>query len=720
MPLLRSLLSFRGRLIISLTITIVIILGFSFYVFIESRQFDAILQDGSLTLEEIVVLEKGVHNLAQISFIFLSLTIVFILGMIIILVVGVSFALRTILEGIKKIEGGDLSFRILLNSQDEFGTIARFLNTATAKVEITQKSIEQKVIERTEQLALANNQLTHQNRFLVANRSLYEAALSTLELEPLAQILVDVASKQLQVTLCGIALIEEEFNHLRRIAISTYNPEALREILSLIPMPYAKQTTSLKNTKNLLIQAILEGKPKTTSRLSDIQKGLYTKDFSDQLQKQIEEKLKFKQIFIYPLITKNKTIGIIYFALTKDEHEISKEEFSLMQDFSKIVTTVLENALLYEQLKKDTVTISAERNKLAVTLSGISDAVIAVDLEHKIIIFNEASQRLTGYKVEEVLGKKINDVIKVFDKDLEVATSVYCPIRTDTMEGVIFSKSLLRIVGKKEAYVNLTTGKIAEGAQNNLGCIMTMHDITEEQELEKMKLDFVAMAAHELRTPLTSIKGYLYIFMRDYLKSMDEEQTTILQRLNISAQKLGSLIENLLNVSRIERRSMNLNLQPIDWVSNIQAAILEFMQQVKDKKQELIFDPPSERLPQVKVDSLRINEILSNLLSNAVNYTPPGGKIRVWVEKTPDEIITHVQDSGQGIPPEAIPHLFTKFFRVSGLLEQGSNGTGLGLYIARSIINLHNGRIWVKSEVGRGSTFSFSLPITSQNNNERR
>ncbi len=710
MPNLRSLLSFRGRLIISLTITIVIIFGFGFYTFIQSRQFDAILQDGSLTLEEIVVLEKGIHSLAQISFIFLSLTIVFILGMIIILVVNVSFALRTILEGIKKIEGGDLSFRIPLNSQDEFGTIARFLNTATAKVEITQNSIEQKVIERTEQLALANNQLTHQNRFLAAIRRLNEAALSALELEMLAQALVDAASQELQAAFSGIAVIEEEFQHLRRIAFAAYNPEVLQEILNIIPIPYSEQVISIKNSENLLIQTILEGKLKITSRLFDIQKGMFSEELSDQLQTLLENKLQFKQIFIYPLITKRKTIGIIYFALTKDEHEISKEEFSLMQDFSKIVTTVLEDALLYEQLKKDKVTISAERNKLAVTLSGITDAVIAVDLEHKIIIFNEACQRLTGYKVEEVLGKKIEAVLKVFDKDLEVATSAYCPIRTDTMEGVIFSKSLLRVVGKKEAYVNLITGKIAEGAQNNLGCIMTMHDVTEERELEKMKLDFVSMAAHELRTPLTSLKGYLYIFIRDYLKLMDSKQTTILQRINISTQKLVTLVENLLSIARIERGTFTTNLQETDWVSVVKSAVAEVMPQAEDKKMELTLDLPST-LPKVRVDALRINEVLINLVTNAINYTARGGKITVSVEQKGMEVVTHISDTGQGIPKEALPHLFTKFFRVSGPLEQGSKGTGLGLYIAKSIISMHQGRIWVESEFGKGSTFSFSLPI---------
>lgn len=553
-----------------------------------------------------------------------------------------------------------------------------------------------------------------QNRFLAAITKLGEAARSSLEIEPLAQSLADAASKQLQAPLCGIAIIEEEYNHLRRIAISTYNPEVLQKILQLIPIPYSRQTVSLKNTENLLIQAVVDGKPKTTLSLFDIQKGIFTEEISNMLQAQIKDQLNLKELFIYPLITKNKIIGTIYFSLQKFQNEISKTERSIMEEFSKEVTTVIESALLYEQLKKDKVVISAERNKLAVTIAGITDAVITVDLERKIIIFNNVAQNLTGYRLEEVLGKKIDEVIKIYHEDKEVLSSDYCPIRLDAMEGVVFSSPILRIVGKKESFVNLITGKIAEGPQNNLGCILTMHDVTKEQELERMKLDFVSMAAHELRTPLTSIKNYIYILMKDYLSSMDKKEATMVQRMDISAQRLSSLVENLLSISRIERGTVIVDLKPVDWIANLKAAVLEVMPAAEAKLLELsVHLPPTS--PRVKVDPLRINEVITNLLTNAINYTAPKGKISVWLELKDNQLITHISDTGEGIPREALPHLFTKFFRVSGPLLQGSNGTGLGLYIAKSIIDLHHGKIWVQSELGKGSTFSFSLPIYSEN-----
>ncbi len=523
MSFFKSLTSFRAKLIVGLIIPVIVIFGFDFYIFTEGRQLEALLRTPPFTQDKILAFEKSMQNFSHIAFLFLSLVIIFNLGIVITLVIILTFSLNMILNGIKRIEGGDLSFRIPLSSRDEFGTIAQFLNLATSKVQIIQQNIEQKVIERTQQLNLAVN-----------------------------------------------------------------------------------------------------------------------------------------------------------------------------------------------QLKLDKSIISAERNKLEVTISGITDAVIAVDLERKIIIFNNAAERLTGYLAKEVLGKTLDQVIRIFDTASEVTPLNYCPIKTGGMEGIIFSKSNLKMVGKRQAFVNLIAGQIAEGLQNNLGCILTLHDVSAEQELEAMKLDFVSMAAHELRTPLTALKGYIQVFSKNLSNVLTDQQKTYLLRMRIATQRLVGLVENLLNVSRIERGSLTIRLEDADWLANVKEVSGELLDQTKDKKQELNIIEPKIPLPKVKVDKFRINEVLSNLLTNAISYTPSGGKITIWFDVTPNEVVTHIQDNGQGIPKDAMPHLFTKFFRILGVLEQGSKGTGLGLYIAKSIISQHKGKIWAESEEGKGSTFSFSIPINPQ------
>lgn len=234
-----------------------------------------------------------------------------------------------------------------------------------------------------------------------------------------------------------------------------------------------------------------------------------------------------------------------------------------------------------------------------------------------------------------------------------------------------------------------------------------------EKQLEEMKLDIVSMAAHELQTPLTSIRGYLSVFMEENKEKFDSNQKMFLHRINIAVQQLMGLTDNLLNVSRIERGVFVVFMQTVDWVANVAEVVDEFLERAEDKKITLTFVKPKDRTFFVKADKLRINEVLLNLLSNAISYTGKNGKVSVSIEQKGQEVITHIKDTGVGMPKNAIPHLFTKFFRGRSKTAKGTKGTGLGLYISKAIVERHGGRIWAESEVGKGSTFSFSLPVVS-------
>ena len=386
---------------------------------------------------------------------------------------------------------------------------------------------------------------------------------------------------------------------------------------------------------------------------------------------------------------------------------------------SSILASILRHAPGVKQISNETnlekLAIASERNKLATILSGISDVVIAVDRSLNILTFNISAEKLTGYSASFAIGKTIDKIIKIFDKDTEVLPSDYCPIKTNGSEDMAFSRKDLKVIGArgKKSFVNLSSSQIKEGKDVNLGCILTLHDITKEKQLEEMKIDLVSMVAHELRTPLTSIRGYLSVFMQENKEKFDSTQNLFLHRINIAVQQLMGLTENLLSASRIERGVFAISMQTIDWVANASDVFDEFLERAKDKKINLIFVKPQQNSFFVKADKVRINEVLLNLLSNAISYTDTSGKITVTIEQIGQEVITHVNDTGVGIPKNAIPHLFTKFFRVSGELSGGVKGTGLGLYISKAIVEKHGGRIWVESDVGKGSTFSFSLPAAS-------
>lgn len=400
---------------------------------------------------------------------------------------------------------------------------------------------------------------------------------------------------------------------------------------------------------------------------------------------------------ISPIIEEGKSIGHIL----------------VMTDITKIKNYIfrLENmGVTLEKMVKDrTHWLLAERDKLAMVLSGIHDAIIAVDLNRYIVIFNNAAETLTGFSRREVLGKPIDLIIKFYDHEQNIHPLNYCPIITDASNSINFSKKDIKLIGKKkEVYVDLVSGQIEEGPNANIGCIITLHDVSKEKELEKMKLDFVAMAAHQLRTPIASIRGYLYLLKKNLTKGGNYQQ--FLDRVTVSAKQLADYVDNLLSVSRIERGISNSSIHPLDWVEFIKKSLSDLEIKARSKNVQLQFIIPHNRIPLVLADKTKIDGVINNLLTNAIDFNKEEGKVMVWLETDGSYVTTHIKDTGEGIPEDALPHLFNKFFRASGPLISGSKGTGLGLYIAKSIVEQHRGRIRVSSKVGEGSTFSFSLP----------
>jgi PAS domain S-box-containing protein len=378
----------------------------------------------------------------------------------------------------------------------------------------------------------------------------------------------------------------------------------------------------------------------------------------------------------------------------------------------------------FQALQQDTKIITAEHQKFETAVANIADAIIAVDFQRNVIIFNKAAELLFGISSADALSKPIKNIITLYDnqQNIEITPAVYCPISNDPSLNVTWRHTNIKCITTtgKNVFITVSATQIPQGNQVNIGCLLAFHDLTAEKSLEEMKLDFVSMAAHELRTPLTSLKGYLSVFMKETETQHTDEERMFLDRVNISAERLTTLIENLLSVTKIERGVLTTQMEPVDWVPLVIQLIADLTNRAKEKKISIKFIPSSRVTPPIKADRVRIIEVLSNLIENAINYTPEDGTITVWLETNDKEVITHVQDTGIGIAPEATVHLFTKFFRVTGHLTQGTKGTGLGLYISKSIVDKHNGRIWVESTIGKGSTFSFALPIANTMSSENK
>jgi two-component system sensor histidine kinase VicK len=383
---------------------------------------------------------------------------------------------------------------------------------------------------------------------------------------------------------------------------------------------------------------------------------------------------------------------------TGDELEVVAQSFHQMAQNLKFSQQTLQH---------DKQSIEVERNMLSSVLSNIGDGVIALDENHTILFFNKAALTILELHAIDILNKSFDTVVHLKEKEDTIKAADLAK-RTDT-EHKTHSLSFISASGKIRT-ITLTVTAIPVSPVTQVRYLFTFLDATKEQELEEMKLDFVSMAAHELRTPITSVRGYLSLLMQEGMSKLNDDEKSFVNRTMIATEQLMALVENLLSVSRIERNAFSVNVKEEDWVNFVKQIVSDLQNRAREEKRTLIFIEPTQTISKVMVDKLRIGEVLTNLINNAINYSPENSEIKVWVEQKDTNIVTHIQDHGEGIPAEALPHLFTKFFRVSGPLEQGSKGTGLGLFISKSIIEMHHGRIWVESELGKGSTFSFSLP----------
>ena len=351
--------------------------------------------------------------------------------------------------------------------------------------------------------------------------------------------------------------------------------------------------------------------------------------------------------------------------------------------------------------------VMAERNKLRSVLDAMTDGVFALDRDGRIILFNKAASELTGRDIAEVAGQ-LSEKVMPFRAAGQLVMTRWLATHAGTEHKIGEWKGLeLYTASGASLYVDVQA-KVLNDDPNGIAALVTFHDLTKSRQLEEMKIDFVALAAHELRTPLTEIRGYLDILEHE-AKGLSKTNHEFIQRAINSSNHLGGLMHNLLNVSRIEHGELGFKPVQTNYIQFTKDIMHELKDRAKSQDRKLHFKAPL-RLPEVMLDQTALREVIVNLVDNAINHTEPGqGEITITIEHKNHEIETSVSDNGYGIPADAIPHLFTKFFRVNEM-KSTTRGTGLGLYICKAIVEAHGGHIWVESEEGQGSKFAFRLP----------
>lgn len=390
-------------------------------------------------------------------------------------------------------------------------------------------------------------------------------------------------------------------------------------------------------------------------------------------------------------------ITLLKEVFNKELEEKTKElqnKLKELQESRKAILNILED--VEEEKKK----AERERDKTLNLIRNMTDGILLFDNAGRLSLINPQAETFFKIKGEEAVGKSISELASLAD-----FKAVF------DLVGNEIKKIFREEVQIKEGMVlEITTVPIAK-ENEKLGTLLIAHDVSREKMVERIKTEFVSVAAHQLRTPLSAIKWTLKMFLDGDLGKITPEQAEFLKKAYQSNERMINLINDLLNVTRIEEGRYLYSLTPVQLEEVCLSVFSLFEEEIKRKGLKFSFQKPKTPLPEVRADKEKIKLVIQNLVENAVKYTLPGKKIVVKLGLKNGEVLFSIKDEGIGIPKDQQERIFTKFFRGANALKMETDGTGLGLFISKNIIEAHGGKIWFKSEENKGSTFYFTLPV---------
>jgi PAS domain S-box-containing protein len=368
------------------------------------------------------------------------------------------------------------------------------------------------------------------------------------------------------------------------------------------------------------------------------------------------------------------------------------EEVEALLALAANTSAALSNAELYSR-------VSLEKERSDAILANIADGIVAVDREGTVVLWNAAAEHITGVSQGDALGRTVPEVLqRTFETDPERGPGsrlVSIPRAGD------------------EIWLSLSEAVMRDPAGAVAGRIFAFRDISADRMVEEVKSDFVAAVSHELRTPLTSIYGFAETLLRQDVLFGEEERRTFLRYIASESGRLTEIVDQLLNVARLDAGDLQVEPERIDVGSVVSEVVgtVEDAGGVNGHRFEL--DLPEEPLA-AEADREKVRQVFSILVENALKYSPRGGTVTVGARRKEDTVEVRVVDEGVGIPQAEQQRIFRKFYRAESSTRDGAAGTGLGLFIAKELVTAMGGRIWVDSAEGEGSSFAFELPAARE------
>lgn len=379
---------------------------------------------------------------------------------------------------------------------------------------------------------------------------------------------------------------------------------------------------------------------------------------------------------------------------------LTNDEFGeLSREFNKMT----ERLRIYEELNIEK--ILEEKQKSETLVQNIADAIIVCDKNNRIILINDAARKLFNVKKEDIEGTDFSEIIL----DDKIRNIFLHPMSNSYLQ----QPYLLLKTDGNEVYVRPKISEIPLPGGETLGNVLILQDVTQFRELDRLKSEFMATVSHEFRTPLTSINMSVDILKQEIVGKLNKEQKDLIQSTKQDAERLTKLVRELLELSKLESGKFQLRREPVAINDLIEDTIKPILLPMKEKSVELKLKL-GDNIPKIIGDYQQLGWVISNLVNNALKYSSKGGLIEISTVLSGNKIIVNVSDTGKGISSENIAKIFDKFVQVKESMETTPGSVGLGLAIAKEIVDGYGGEISVESEVDKGSVFKFTIPIESE------
>jgi PAS domain S-box-containing protein len=424
-----------------------------------------------------------------------------------------------------------------------------------------------------------------------------------------------------------------------------------------------------------------------------------------------EEGLSQNSIMALPLNEGEKPLGLIYILRSADSSDLSGVNKPVLEALAEQASVALQNAHL-------AFILSEEKKRIEAVLENSAEGIMSIDAGCRILGFNAAMERLTGYSRYQVVGKECFRVLNLEDKGKKSLCQTQCPMhfRQGETASVFEEEGIIHTSAGQPVDVALLYSIVRSTEGKPLNAVVNIRDISKMREAESFKETLLSMLGHELQTPLSIIKGYTSTLLRVEGRWDEETNRQGLQVIGEETDRLSKVVNKLLLASRLSAGAIRLEKEPLQ-LSSLAQQVIRRMTNISPQHTFVV--DFKEDFPVVTVEPQLMEEVLTNLVENAIKYSPGGGKVTISGESNPDSISVSVTDQGIGIPADELGRLFQKFQRVEKGASRKIQGTGLGLYICKAIVEAHGGKLEVSSQVGKGSRFYFTLPLDQPKKEDR-